>query len=217
MNTTGTYTLTYTVSDAAGNNASITRTVHVGIPANYATDLNSTVSLEMIWVESGTFTIGQNDITNASPEHNITFTQGFYLSKYEVTQAQHEAVMSGITGDQNSTPSNWHGNPNQSGENVSWEDVQVFLTRLNEQQAGNIPEGWAYVCPRKPSGSMPAVQAQTRGTLWGDTITSTMRIILVVDIPKLVMWDYTMPTPGAFLICMAMYANGRTGMGYDRS
>ena len=62
VNTTGTYTLTYTVSDAAGNQASITRTVNVGIPANYATDLNSTVSLEMIWVEPGTFTMGAKDI-----------------------------------------------------------------------------------------------------------------------------------------------------------
>ena len=30
VNTTGTYTLTYTVSDAAGNEASLTRTVNVG-------------------------------------------------------------------------------------------------------------------------------------------------------------------------------------------
>ena len=33
VNTTGTYTLTYTVSDAAGNNASLTRTVNVGSTA----------------------------------------------------------------------------------------------------------------------------------------------------------------------------------------
>ena len=52
LNTTGTYTLTYTVSDAAGNEASLTRTVNVGIPANYATNLNATVSLEMIWPKS---------------------------------------------------------------------------------------------------------------------------------------------------------------------
>ena len=58
VNTTGTYTSTYTVSDAAGNEASITRTVHVGIPASYATDLNASVILEMIWVEPGTFTMG---------------------------------------------------------------------------------------------------------------------------------------------------------------
>ena len=28
-------------------------------------------------------------------EHNVTLTKGFYLGKYEVTQAQYEAVMTG--------------------------------------------------------------------------------------------------------------------------
>ena len=30
-------------------------------------------------------------------EHNVTLTEGFYLGKYEVTQAQYEAVMTGNT------------------------------------------------------------------------------------------------------------------------
>ena len=35
--------------------------------------------------------------------HDVTLTNGFYLGKYEVTQAQYEAVMAGITGDLNAT------------------------------------------------------------------------------------------------------------------
>ena len=42
---------------------------------------------------TGHFYHGQNDISNASPEHNVTLPKGFYLGKYEVTQAQYEAVM----------------------------------------------------------------------------------------------------------------------------
>ena len=50
----------------------------------------------MIWVEPGTFTMGQNDISgNPQIEHQVTLTKGFYLGKYEVTQAQYEAVMAG--------------------------------------------------------------------------------------------------------------------------
>ena len=30
-------------------------------------------------------------------QHEVTLTQGFYLGKYEVTQAQYEAVMTGNT------------------------------------------------------------------------------------------------------------------------
>ena len=46
VNTTGTYTLTYTVSDAAGNEASLTRTVNVveGQASTHTADLNCHVS-----------------------------------------------------------------------------------------------------------------------------------------------------------------------------
>ena len=52
-----------------------------------------------------------------------------------------------VIGDRNATPSNWHGNLSRPVEKVSWDDAQVFLTRLNEQQAGNLPAGWSYVLP----------------------------------------------------------------------
>ena len=60
------------------------------------------------------------------PEHNVTLTKGFYLGKYEVTQAQYEAVMTGNTDGLSATPSNWPGNPNRPVEKVSWDDVQDF-------------------------------------------------------------------------------------------
>ena len=68
VNATGTYTLTYTVSDAAGNNASLTRTVNIvaGQASTHTADLNASVAMEMIWVQPGSFTMGQSDIRNAS-------------------------------------------------------------------------------------------------------------------------------------------------------
>ena len=61
VNATGTYTLTYTVSDAAGNNASLTRTVNIvaGQASTHTADLNASVAMEMIWVQPGSFTMGQ--------------------------------------------------------------------------------------------------------------------------------------------------------------
>ena len=38
--------------------ASLTRTVNVGTPATYASDLNASVAMEMIWVQPGSFTMG---------------------------------------------------------------------------------------------------------------------------------------------------------------
>ena len=68
---------------------------------NHTVDLNSTVDLEMIWVEPGTFTMGspESEVGRESDEteHNVILTKGFYLGKYEVTQAQYEAVMAGNT------------------------------------------------------------------------------------------------------------------------
>ena len=118
---------------------------------NHFVELNASVDLEMIWVEPGTFTMGSptSEVGRNSDETEtqVTLTQGFYLGKYEVTQAQYEAVMAGVTGDLNATPSSWHGNPNRPVEEVSWNDIQVFLSRLNQQQAEHLPGGWTYVLP----------------------------------------------------------------------
>ena len=173
VNATGTYTLTYTVSDAAGNNASLTRTVNVGTPATYASDLNASVALEMIWVQPGSFTMGQSDISNASPEHNVTLTKGFYLGKYEVTQAQYEAVMTGNTDGLSATPSNWANNADRPVEKVSWDDIQKFLTRLNAQEAGNIPAGWAYVLPTEAQWEYACRAGTTTAYSWGVDINSS--------------------------------------------
>ena len=56
MNSTGTYLLTYTVQDGAGNTATTTRTVTV--VGNRTVDLNATVAMDMIWCPPGTFTMG---------------------------------------------------------------------------------------------------------------------------------------------------------------
>ena len=53
--------------------------------------------LEMIWVDPGVFWMGtsSSDIRQRDefPAHQVTISRGFYLGKYEITQAQWEAVM----------------------------------------------------------------------------------------------------------------------------
>jgi formylglycine-generating enzyme required for sulfatase activity len=147
------------------------------VVGNRSVDLNATVAMDMIWVPSGTFTMG-SPTTEAGretdeTEHNVSLTKGFYLGKYEVTQAQYEAVMRGVTGDRNATPSNWHGNPDRPVEMVSWDDAQVFLARLNEQQAGNLPAGWSYVLPTESQWEYACRAGTTTAYSWGDSIAST--------------------------------------------
>jgi formylglycine-generating enzyme required for sulfatase activity len=176
MNSTGIYVLTYSVADAAGNTATANRTVTV--VGNRSVDLNATVAMDMLWVPAGTFTMGSptteaGRASDREDEHNVSLTQGFYLGKYEVTQAQYEAVMTGVTGDRNATPSNWHGNPNRPVEKVSWDDAQVFLTRLNAQQSANIPAGWAYVLPTESQWEYACRAGTTTAYSWGATIASS--------------------------------------------
>ena len=140
---------------------------------NHFVDLNSSVNLEMIWVEPGTFIMGDSDISNASPEHNVTLTKGFYLGKYEVTQAQYEAVMVGNDKNLSPTPSQWPNNPNRPVEKVSWQDIQVFITRLNDQQAGSLPDGWVYDLPTEAQWEYACRAGTTTAYSWGNWISAT--------------------------------------------
>ncbi len=63
------------------------------------------------------------------PQHRVRISQPFYLGKYEVTQNQWEVVMG-------SNPSHFKGDPNRPVEQVSWDDVQEFIQKLNAKETG---------------------------------------------------------------------------------
>ena len=117
-------------------------------------DLNATVSLDMLWVEPGTFTMGSPVLENGRDEgqeeqHDVSISKGFYLGKHEITQAQYEAIMTGNSEDRNATPSEFGGNPNRPVENVSWHDAIAFCQILTqkEKDAGRLPADWNYTLP----------------------------------------------------------------------
>jgi formylglycine-generating enzyme required for sulfatase activity len=141
--------------------------------------VQSASNLEMLWVEPGSFMMGSpTSETGRDPdetEHNVTLTKGFYLGKYEVTQAQYQAVMTGNSNGLSATPSQYPGNPNRPVEKVSWDDVQVFLTRLNdaEQTAGRLPTGWQYVLPTESEWEYACRAGTTTAYSWGASFATT--------------------------------------------
>lgn len=139
--------------------------------------VSSALNLEMIWVGPGSFTMGSpfSDPERLSHEtqHQVTLTKGFYLAKFEVTQAQYEAVMKGNTDGLIATPSSSSGKPNQPVENISWNDTQVFLTRLNGMQSTNIPANWSYALPTEAEWEYACRAGTNTAYFWGGSISST--------------------------------------------
>ena len=80
----------------------------------------------MVRVEGGTFQMGSaspEGLSDEQPVHTVTLST-FSIGRYEVTQEEWEAVM-GIN------PSDVTGS-NRPVEQVSWDDCQEFISKLNE-------------------------------------------------------------------------------------
>ncbi|MDR1044893.1 MAG: formylglycine-generating enzyme family protein, partial [Candidatus Adiutrix sp.] len=91
----------------------------------------NSLGLEFTLIPAGSFTMGadknfENALYGETPQHRVSISQPFYLGTYEVTQAQWTAVMG-------SNPSRFEGQSNPV-EQVSWDDAQAFIKRLNQQE-----------------------------------------------------------------------------------
>ena len=99
------------------------------------------------WIPAGSFLMGspkeEHGRFNDEIQHQVTLTEGFWLGETTVTQALWQAVM----GD---NPSRFKGKE-QPVEQVSWDDVQRFLERVNlevsDLEAVLPTEAqWEYAC-----------------------------------------------------------------------
>ena len=85
------------------------------------------IEMTFCWCPSGKFTMGspESEAGRSSDEDQVevTLSEGFWMAKTEVTQAQWQAVFGG-------DPSEFKG-ANRPVGNVSWDDAQEFLTKLN--------------------------------------------------------------------------------------
>jgi formylglycine-generating enzyme required for sulfatase activity len=103
--------------------------------------LGPQTKMQMVFIKPGSFTMGSpTDERGRSTDESqaeVTLSAPFWLAKTEVTQAQWEAVMG-------ANPSHFKS-PNLPVENVSWDDAQSFLAKLNEK--GILPEGWKFALP----------------------------------------------------------------------
>jgi formylglycine-generating enzyme required for sulfatase activity len=94
---------------------------------------------EMIVIPAGSFEMGE-----AGHTHHVTIAKPFAIGKYEVTQAQWQAVMG-------KNPSYFRQcGGNCPVEQVSWDDIKQFIRKLNQKTGKKyrLPSEseWEYAC-----------------------------------------------------------------------
>ncbi|MDX8394879.1 MAG: caspase family protein, partial [Mariprofundaceae bacterium] len=79
---------------------------------------------ELVEIPSGSFQMGSQEGADEQPIHTVHINS-FKMMKTEVTQGLWQSIMG-------SNPSNFRGD-NNPVEQVSWDDIQVFIRKLNSQ------------------------------------------------------------------------------------
>ena len=136
-----------------------------------AVDLGGGVKIELVWIPPGTFRMGSSDSeadrgNDEGPRHQVKVSHGFWMGKYEITQAQWEEVME-------SNPSSFK-DYSHPVERVSWAACQAFLKKLSSRtgKAFRLPTEaeWEYACRARTKtafhygDSLSSMQANFNGS-----------------------------------------------------
>ena len=139
-----------------------------------ATCAEETTGMEFVFVPGGCFQMGSpksedGRYDDEGPQHKVCL-DGFWMGKYEVTQAQWETVMK-------NNPSNFKG-ANRPVEKVSWDDAQAFLKKLNANpphsplNQGGSQGGWVFRLPSEAEWEYAARAGTTTPFFFGETISA---------------------------------------------
>jgi len=126
----------------------------------------NTLGMNFVYIPPGSFIMGsvnerEDNNTTFERQHAVILTTGFFMQTTEVTQGQWKTVMG-------HNPANFQDCGDHCPvENVSWEEVQEFIRKLNEIEADidtmyRLPTEaeWEYACragnPGKFNNSPPA-------------------------------------------------------------
>jgi formylglycine-generating enzyme required for sulfatase activity len=144
-------------SSSSANNDEATRAGSKSLVSagNLPAAVTNRIGLALVKIPPGSFMMGAtNGEANEQPVHQVTISAPFYLGKYEVTQAQWLSVMG-------NNPSEFKG-ADQPVEQVSWDDAQEFIRKLNA-----LGDGFEYRLPSEAEWEY-ACRAGTNGDFAGD-------------------------------------------------
>jgi serine/threonine protein kinase len=127
----------------------------------FVEDLGNGVTLEMVQIPEGTFKMGSPEgeegrKKDESPQHQVT-VPGFFMGRYEVTQAQYQAIMG-------TNPAHFKGEK-LPVETVSWNDAVEFCQKLSQKT------GRTYRLPSEAEWEYACRSGTTTPFYFGETIT----------------------------------------------
>lgn len=135
----------------------------------FGAELSDGTRIELVYITPGSFGMGSpTGDDDDRVVHGVTLTRPFLMGRYEVTQAQWKAVMG-------SNPSYFSGDPTLPVENVSFNDIQAFLAKLNGDTEGGwrLPTEaeWEYACR---AGSVGEYAGELVPMAWFDANSDEM-------------------------------------------
>jgi formylglycine-generating enzyme required for sulfatase activity len=101
---------------------------------------------KLVWIPPGTFTMGSSgegpgpqNCESEEPQTQVTISRGFWMGRYEVTQAEYLEVMG-------TNPSSHKGDLNLPVEYVTWDEAVAYCEALTERerQEGRLSTGYRY-------------------------------------------------------------------------
>jgi formylglycine-generating enzyme required for sulfatase activity len=112
-------------------------------------DMGDGLKMAFVYIKPGTFTMGGDNSSDSkwtainTPKHEVTISKGFYMGKYEVTQAQFQHIMG-------SNPSRGSKDPNSPADNIHEADAFTFCADLSAKVGRDVrlptEAEWEYAC-----------------------------------------------------------------------
>jgi formylglycine-generating enzyme required for sulfatase activity len=120
-------------------------------------EVTNSIGMKLVWIKPDSFWMGSDNKEpglgpEEAPRHEVFISQGFYLGRVEVTQAEYLAVMK-------KNPAFFHdkagGGPDHPVEQVTWTEANEFCRQLSslekEKKAGRVyrlptEAEWEYAC-----------------------------------------------------------------------